>query len=64
MYKQVINTKINLQEFFDVYPPLSKEKTEETNKYQKLFSEPLRRGTIRKNLKIKKLENTLLPINQ
>lgn len=64
MYKQVINTKINLQEFFDVYPPLSKEKTEETNKYQKLFSEPLRRGTIRKSLKIKKLENTLLPSNQ
>ena len=64
MYKQVINTKINLQEFFDVYPPLSKEKTEETNKYQKLFSEPLRRGTIRKSLKIKKLENTLVPSNQ
>ena len=64
MYKQVINTKINLQEFFDVYPPLAKGKTEESNKYKKLFNEPLRRGTIRRSLKIKKLENTLLSDNQ
>ena len=33
MYKQVINTKINLKEFFDVYPPLNKEHSEESNKF-------------------------------
>ena len=57
MFKQVINTKIDLQEFFDVYPPVSKGYSEKSNKYLKLFSQPLRRGS----LKIKELQGPLLP---
>lgn len=61
MYKQVINTKINLKEFFDVYPPLNKEHSEESNKFIKLFDEPLRRGTVQRSIRLKKLKSTILP---
>ena len=59
MYKQVINTSINIKDFFDVYPPLVKVFSEESNKYAKLFEEPKKRGFQTKKLKIdEKLNNS------
>ena len=51
MYKQLINNKINLKDFFDVYPSLVKVYSEESNKYIKLFEEPRKRRVNIKNLK-------------
>ena len=51
MYKQVINNKINIKDFFDVYPPLVKVFSEESNKYSKLFEEPKKRGVKAKKTK-------------
>ena len=33
MYKRVINEKINIKDFFNVYPPLVKVYSEESNKF-------------------------------
>ena len=60
MYKQVIhNNKINLKDFFDVYPPLVKIFSEESNKFIKLFEEPKKRGVFSKQVnKEQKLSNS------
>ena len=52
MYKQAINLHINIKDFFDVYPPLIKVYSEESNKYAKLFEEPKKRGNQTKRTKI------------
>ena len=49
MYKRVINDKIDIKDFFNVYPPLVKVYSEESNKFIKLFEEPKSNSIQNKN---------------
>ena len=51
MYKRVINDKINIKDFFNVYPPLVKVYSEESNKFIKLFEEPKKHALQNRNSK-------------
>ena len=67
-YEKNINKNFNKEEFFQVYPPLQKvnSNTNETNKFIKLFTKPVKRGSPKKkenNTSIKQ-NNTFRSMNK
>ena len=63
MYKRVINEKINIKDFFNVYPPLVKVYSEESNKFAKLFEEPKKHTFKNRNSKKNKSNQSTITFN-